>query len=71
MAQASLGLIETIGLVAAVEAADVAVKSASVSLVGYELAEAGLAVVKVRGDVGAVKAAIDAGAVAAEQVGTV
>ncbi|MBP0575702.1 BMC domain-containing protein, partial [Mycobacterium tuberculosis] len=56
MAQASLGLIETIGLVAAVEAADVAVKSASVSLVGYELAEGGLAVVKIQGDVGAVRA---------------
>lgn len=71
MAQASLGLIETIGLVAAVEAADVAVKSASVSLVGYELAEGGLAVVKIQGDVGAVRAAAAAAAAAAARVGRV
>ncbi len=71
MAQASLGLIETIGLVAAVEAADVAVKSASVVLVGYELAEGGLAVVKIQGDVGAVRAAVTAAGVAAARVGRV
>lgn len=72
MLQESLGLIETIGLTAAVAAADAAVKSANVTLVGYELANGdGMTVVKVRGDVGAVKAAISAAAAEAARVGTV
>ncbi|GGG00723.1 microcompartment protein [Rhizobium wenxiniae] len=72
MLQESLGLIETIGLTAAVAAADAAVKSANVTLVGYELANGdGMTVVKVRGDVGAVKAAVSAGAAEAGRVGTV
>lgn len=71
MPQKSLGLIETKGLVAAIEAADAAVKSANVSLIGYELAKgSGFTTVKVEGDVGAVKAAVSAGAVAASKVGT-
>ncbi len=72
MLQESLGLIETIGLTAAVAAADAAVKSANVTLVGYELANGdGMTVVKVRGDVGAVKAAVSAAAAEAGRVGTV
>ncbi|MBW9087339.1 BMC domain-containing protein [Rhizobium wenxiniae] len=72
MLQDSLGLIETIGLTAAVAAADAAVKSANVTLVGYELANGdGMTVVKVRGDVGAVKAAVSAAAAEAARVGTV
>ncbi|MBK1664611.1 microcompartment protein [Rhodospirillum rubrum] len=72
MAQLSLGLIETIGLAAAIEAADAAVKSANVALVGYEFARGdGMTVVKVQGDVGAVNAAIAAAAVAAARVGRV
>ncbi|MNI18230.1 Propanediol utilization protein PduA [compost metagenome] len=72
MLQESLGLIETIGLTAAVAAADAAVKSANVTLVGYELANGdGMTVVKVRGDVGAVKAAVSAAAAEASRVGTV
>lgn len=67
----SLGMIETKGLVGAIEAADAMVKSANVRLVGYEKIGSGLVTVMVRGDVGAVKAAVDAGAVAAEKVGTV
>lgn len=61
MTQKSLGLIETIGLAAAIQAADVALKSANVELVGYELSKgSGMTVVKIRGDVAAVKAAISA-----------
>jgi len=72
MAQPSLGLIETIGLVAAVEAADAAVKSANVVLVGYELTKGdGMTVVKVQGEVGAVNAAVAAGVAAASKVGRV
>lgn len=72
MSQKSLGIIETIGLTAAVEAADTALKAAAVELVGYELSKgSGMTVVKVEGNVGAVKAAIDAAAMAAVQVGTV
>ncbi len=68
----SLGLIETVGLVAAVEAADAAVKSANVTLVGYELARgSGMATVKVEGDVGAVNAAVSAAKAAAAKVGRV
>lgn len=65
----ALGMIETLGMVGAVEAADAAVKAAGVQLVGYVKAEGGLVSVHVRGDVGAVKAAIDAGAQAARKVG--
>ena len=62
-------MIETKGLVAAVEAADAMVKAANVTLVGKELVGGGLVTVMVRGDVGAVKAATDAGAAAADRVG--
>jgi microcompartment protein CcmL/EutN len=65
----ALGLIETKGLVAAIEAADAMVKAANVTLIGYEKIGAGLVTVMVRGDVGAVKAATDAGAAAAQKVG--
>jgi ethanolamine utilization protein EutM len=65
----ALGMIETKGLVAAVEAADAMVKAANVTLVGREQVGGGLVSVMIRGDVGAVKAATDAGAAAAERVG--
>ena len=65
----ALGMIETKGLVGAVEAADAMVKAANVSLIGKVLVGGGLVTVMVRGDVGAVKAATDAGAAAAERVG--
>ena len=67
----ALGMIETKGLVGAIEAADAMLKAANVSLVGYEKIGSGLVTVMVRGDVGAVKAATDAGAAAARQVGEV
>ena len=65
----SLGMIETKGLIGAIEAADAMVKSANVQLVGKEQVGGGLVTVMVRGEVGAVKAATDAGAAAAETVG--
>jgi ethanolamine utilization protein EutM len=65
----ALGLIETKGLVGAIEAADAMVKAANVTLVGKEYVGAGLVTITVRGDVGAVKAATDAGAAAARRVG--
>lgn len=65
----ALGMIETKGLVGAIEAADAMVKAANVVLIGKEKSGGGLVTVLVRGDVGAVKAATDAGAVAAERVG--
>ena len=65
----ALGMIETRGLVAAIEAADAMVKAANVTLIGKEHVGGGLVTVLVRGDVGAVKAATDAGAAAAERVG--
>ncbi|MCG8633942.1 MAG: ethanolamine utilization microcompartment protein EutM [Desulfobacterales bacterium] len=65
----ALGMIETRGFVGAVEAADAMVKAANVKLVGKAQVGAGLVTVIVRGDVGAVKAATDAGAAAAERVG--
>lgn len=72
MAQMSLGLIETIGLTAAIEAADTAVKAANVRLVGYELARgSGMTTVKIEGDVGAVKAAVSAASAAAARVGKI
>ena len=67
----ALGLIETKGLVGAIEAADAMVKSANVNLMGYEKIGSGYVTVMVRGDVGAVKAATDAGAAAAKKVGEV
>ena len=67
--QEALGMVETKGYVGAVEAADAMVKSANVSLVGKERIGAGYVTVMVRGDVGAVKAATDAGASAAERAG--
>lgn len=71
MQKEALGMIETKGLVGAIEAADAMVKSANVELVGYEKIGSGLVTVMVRGDVGAVKAATDAGCVAAQNVGEV
>ena len=71
MTNEALGMIETKGLVAAIEAADAMVKSANVSLMGYEKIGSGLVTVMVRGDVGAVKAAVDTGAAAADKVGQV
>ena len=65
----ALGMIETKGLVAAIEAADAMVKAANVTLIGKEHVGGGLVTVLVRGDVGAVKAATDAGAAAAQRVG--
>ncbi len=65
----ALGLIETKGLVGSIEAADAMVKAANVKLIGKEKVGGGYVTVMVRGDVGAVKAATDAGAAAAERVG--
>ena len=65
----ALGMIETRGLIGSVEAADAMVKAANVTLVGKEEIGGGLVTVFVRGDVGAVKAATDAGAAAAQRVG--
>ena len=65
----ALGIVETKGLVGAVEAADAMVKAANVVLIGSEYVGGGFVTVMVRGDVGAVKAATDAGAAAAKRVG--
>ncbi len=65
----AIGMIETKGLVASIEAADAMVKAANVTLIGKELVGGGLVTVLIRGDVGAVKAATDAGAEAAKRVG--
>jgi len=67
----ALGMVETKGLIAAIEAADAMVKAANVVLMGYEKIGSGLVTVMVRGDVGAIKAATDAGAAAARKVGEV
>ena len=69
MPQEALGMVETKGLVAMIEAADAMVKAANVTLVGYEKIGAGFVTAIVRGDVAAVKAATDAGAAAARRVG--
>ncbi len=69
MSREALGLVETKGLVGSVEAADAMVKAANVVLIGKEYIGAGYVTVLVRGDVGAVKAATDAGAAAARRVG--
>ena len=71
MAQEALGMIETRGLVAAVEAADAMVKAAEETLVGTEKIGSGLVSVMVRGDVGAVNAAVDAGKASAARLGEV
>ena len=65
----ALGMVETRGLIGALEAADAMVKAANVRLIGKEKIGGGFVTVMVRGDVGAVKAATDAGAIAAEKVG--
>ena len=67
----ALGMVETRGLVAAIEAADAMVKAANVVLIGSEKIGSGLVSVMVRGDVGAVKAAVDAGNNAAQSLGEV
>lgn len=72
MVRKSLGLIETVGLVAAVQAADAALKAANVELIGYELTNGGgMVLVKFSGDVGAVKMAVEAGSLAAKKVNKV
>jgi ethanolamine utilization protein EutM len=65
----ALGMVETHGLVGSIEAADAMVKAANVELIGSEYVGGGYVTVMVRGDVGAVKAATDAGAAAAKRVG--
>ena len=69
MDKMALGMVETRGLVGAIEAADAMVKAANVTLIGKETIGHGLVTVMVRGDVGAVKASVDAGAAAAKRVG--
>jgi ethanolamine utilization protein EutM len=69
IAMIALGMVETKGLVGAIEAADAMVKAANVTLIGSEYVGGGFVTVMVRGDVGAVKAATDAGAAAAKRVG--
>lgn len=69
MEKQALGMVETKGLIGAIEAADAMVKAANVTLVGKEKIGSGLVTVMVRGDVGAVKASVDAGASAAKRVG--
>ena len=69
MEKKALGMVETKGLIGSIEAADAMVKAANVQLIGKEMIGSGLVTVMVRGDVGAVKAAVDAGAAAAKRVG--
>ena len=69
MAQEALGMIETRGLTAAIEAADAMTKAAEVKLIGTEKIGSGLVTVMVRGDVGAVKASVEAGTAAASKLG--
>ncbi len=69
MEKQALGMVETKGLVGSIEAADAMVKAANVRLIGQGLVGGGLVTVMVRGDVGAVKAAVDAGGAAAQRVG--
>jgi microcompartment protein CcmL/EutN len=71
MVQQALGMVETRGLVAAIEAADAMLKAANVELVGTEKIGSGLVSVMVRGDVGAVKAAVETGSAAASSLGEV
>lgn len=69
MSNEALGMVETKGLIAAIEAADTMVKAANVELVGYEKIGGGFVTVMVRGDVGAVKAAAESGGQAAQRLG--
>ncbi len=69
MSNEALGMVETRGLTAAIEAADAMVKAAEVALIGTEKIGSGLVSVMVRGDVGAVKAAVEAGSASASQLG--
>ena len=71
MKQEALGMIETRGFVSAIEAADAMMKAANVKLNSWEKIGSGLVTVMVQGDVGAVNAAVDAGAIAAERIGEV
>ena len=71
MSRTAIGMVETVGLLAAYEAADVAVKSANVKLVGYEKSSGGMVVIKFSGDIGAVKSAVDAAVTAASRLGKV
>ena len=72
MVKNALGLIEVVGLAAGMAAADAAIKAANVELIGYELAKGGgIVVIKLSGDVGAVKAAVDAGSMAAAKINKV
>lgn len=72
MVRKAFGLIETVGLVAALEAADAALKAANIELIGYELTKGrGMVLVKFSGDVGAIKVAVEAGRIAARKVNKV
>ena len=71
MVQQALGMVETRGLVAAIEAADAMLKAANVEMVGTEKIGSGLVSIMVRGDVGAVKAAVEAGGAAATRLGEI
>ena len=71
MSMEALGMIETRGLTAAIEAADAMVKAAEVTLIGTEKIGSGLVSVMVRGDVGAVKAAVESGTAAAQRLGEI
>jgi ethanolamine utilization protein EutM len=72
MTENALGLIETVGLPTAIEAADAALKAANVRLIGYEKTRGGgLVIVKIRGDVGAVRAAVEAAVISASKVGKI
>lgn len=69
MEKQALGMVETRGLVGSIEAADAMVKAANVRLIGKEHVGGGLVTVMIRGDVGAVKAAVEAGSAAAKRIG--
>lgn len=71
MSRNALGMVETVGILAAYEAADVALKSANVKMLGYEISRGGMVVIKFTGDVGAVRSAVDAAKTAASQLSTV
>lgn len=72
MNKEALGVIETVGMAAAIQAADTCVKSANVELIGYELSKgSGLVTIKIRGNVGAVKAAVDAAKISAAKINKV
>lgn len=72
MSRQAIGLMETVGLAAGIEAADAALKSANVDLIGYELTKGGgMVTIKIAGDVGSVKAGLEAGVAAAKRVGKV